>query len=260
MKNIRLLFIGFFIAALLSSCVTSDKINYLQKPGGAIPAYSSSYTPEDYKLQIGDQINIKVSTTDEESMKLFATTSFLTNMNNTSYPSADLYNYNVYEDGTIDFLYVDSIPVVGKTLREVKYEIEKALEPLVKISSVEVRLMNNFFSIIGKGGSGRYFINKEKLTIFQALAMSGDLDSYAERAQIKILRKTPNGTIVKTFDVRSKTIIQSEFYYVQPNDVIYVQAFNGQFFGIDSFPTIFTTLTSTASTGYLIFRIINLFK
>jgi polysaccharide export outer membrane protein len=232
----------------------------LQESRKSIPTYQPSYTPEDYRIQVGDQINIKVSTTDEESMKLFSTTSYLTNVNNTAYPSADLYNYNVYEDGTIDFLYVDSISVVGKTLREVKYEIEKALEPIVKISSVEVRLVNNSFSVIGKGGSGRYFINKEKLTIFQALAMSGDLDNYAERGQIKILRKTPSGTIIKTFDVRSKSVIQSEFYYVQPNDVIYVQAFNGQFFGIDSFPTIFTTLTSTASTGYLIFRIINLFK
>ena len=60
---------------------------------------------------------------------------------------------------------------------------------------------------------------------------------------------------MRTFDVRSKDIIDSEFYYIQPNDVIYVQLFNGQFFGISSFTTLFSVVSSIISLTFIFMRL-----
>jgi polysaccharide export outer membrane protein len=60
--------------------------------------------------------------------------------------------------------------------------------------------------------------------------MAGDIDTYGDRSKIRIIRETNRSTQVKFFDVRSVDIIHSEFYYVEPNDVIYIQDMNEQFF------------------------------
>ncbi len=114
------------------------------------------------------------------------------------------------------------------------------------------------FSLLSESGSKRCPMVKEKLTIYQALAMSGDLGPYADRARVKIIRQTKEGTIVKSFDVRSKDIINSEFYYVRPNDVIYVHDFKGQFFQLAKFGNIFSTITTTVSLGVSIWALVKL--
>jgi len=99
-------------------------------------------------------------------------------------------------------------------------------------------------------------VTKEKLNVFQALAISGDLKPFADRAKIHVIRPTENGTQIKVFDVRSKDVINSEFYYIKPNDVIYVQAFRGQFFGFDNLGTVISTVSTTLSFGYLLYHLL----
>jgi polysaccharide export outer membrane protein len=120
---------------------------------------------------------------------------------------------------------------------------------------IDVKLVNSYFTVIGDAGTGRYSIPKEKLNVFQVLAISGDLKPYSDRAKIHVLRPTPNGTQIKTFDVRSKDIINSDFYYIRPNDVIYVQSYNGQFFKFESFSSVITTIATTMSFGYLVYHL-----
>ena len=163
----------------------------------------------------------------------------------------------VGEDGCIDYIYVGKIPVLGKTLREVKNIIEDKLKDQLDSYSVEVRLSNRTFSIIGESGAGRYTIPREKLTIFEALAMSGDLSFYAKRSNIQIIRQTENGTVVKTFDIRTKSIIDSEFYYIQPNDVIYVPFQNAKYVGASNFTNVISLVFTTVSFGMFIYSIVN---
>lgn len=85
--------------------------------------------------------------------------------------------------------------------------------------------------MLGKAGQGRHAMPLHKLNIFQALAISGAFDKFGDRTRVKIIRQTPNGTEVKTFDIRSKDIVDSEYYYIQPNDVIYVNEMSRTFFG-----------------------------
>jgi polysaccharide export outer membrane protein len=118
---------------------------------------------------------------------------------------------------------------------------------------VFVRLSNRYYSVMGESAAARYPMATEQLTIFQALAQSKDILPYGNRAQVRIIRNTPQGTQIKTFDLRSEEIINSEFYYVQPNDVIYIQPLGRQFWGIDSFQSIFGLVSTVASLGIVIF-------
>ncbi len=252
----KLLLYTLFIVIALSSCVTSKKVNYLQQRSG-LPSYVDSVEFKDYQLQKGDYLNIIVSSIDAKSMALFNgnTTSSINNFNSDD-SSSRLYLYVVGEDGCIDYPYVGKINVLGKTLREVKHIVEEKLEDQLESYSVEVRLSNRTFSIIGESGSGRYTIPREKLTIFEALAMSGDLSFYAKRSNIQIIRQTENGTIVKTFDIRTKSIIDSEFYYIQPNDVIYVPFQNAKYVGASNFTSVLSLTFTTLSFGLFIYSIV----
>ena len=238
----------------MASCVTPRRTHYLQETGGDIASYPEVYTPADYRIQRDDELSVRVITLDPESSELFNVSS----VNGTrSNETRGLYTYTVYDDGTIDFPFLGAVPVAGKTLREAKVFLEERLRDYVKDCSVEVRLTNSYFNLITEAKAGRYAITKEKMTIFEALAVGGDLGTYSDRKRVKIIRETPDGgTSVKEFDLRSKDILGSEYYYVQPNDIVYVRAFKGQFFRMRSFLAALGITSSTISFGMLVYTIV----
>lgn len=245
--------VSYIIILILffSSCVTSRRVNYLQDLKEKIPVSSTSDSTS-YILKTGDRVYVKISTMDEESKKLFSVgvTSEMGFFNN----SPDIFSYTIFPDGNIDMPYVGNIKLIGLTTRQAKDTIMNQLKPMIPDCDIDVKLVNAYFSILGVAGSGRYDIIKERLNVFQALALSGDLKSFSDRTRIHVLRQNIEGkTEIKTFDVRNKKIIDSDYYYIQPNDIIYVQSFNGQFFGIESFSSVVSTVSSTFSLAYLLY-------
>lgn len=248
------------VSALLSSCVFSKKVNYLQQ-NKHLPEYSDTLKFEDYKLQRGDYLYVKITSIDPEASEMFNGFTHGYNMYagnlNSDNSNARLYMYLVDEDDCIDYPYVGKMKVVDKTLRDVKSLLEDALKEMLTGYSVDVRLANRSFSILGEAGSGKYTITREKMTIFEALAMSGDLDMYANRSKIQIIRQTSKGTVVKTFDIRTRSIIDSEFYYIQPNDVIYVPFTDEKVMGADHVTSVISITMTTISFGLFIYSIVN---
>lgn len=246
---IRLVFI-LFSAFIISSCITTHQTNYLQPAKNFIPAYKDTVSYEDYKLKTGDRLFVQVYSMDEKTNTLFNGTTLGNSQNlSNSGENSDLYSYLIQQDGTIHFPIVGDIKVAGKTLRQTKFAIEDAIRPILKINSVDVRMEGRSFSIIGAGKSGKFSFPNEKLNIFQALAMAGDLGLYADRSKIKILRETANGTEIKMFDLRSVDIINSEYYYLQPNDVIFIQPMNQQFFGVTTLWSAISAIITSVSFG-----------
>lgn len=254
MKSSRFVVISIFLALLCFSCVTPRKTHYLQDPDKGIASYPQVYTPADYQVQVSDELDIDVYTLDEASQKIF-NSSTTSNFNNYK----GLYTYTVYDDGTIDFPYIGTISVVGKTTREIKNDIQQRLREYVHDCSVEVKLANSYFNIITESKASRIQITKEKLTIFEALALAKDLGLYSDRKHVQIIRQDLDGnTTINKFDLRSKDILGSEYYYIQPNDIIYVKAFQGQFFRMRSFLTAIGITSTTVSFGLLIWQIVRL--
>jgi len=178
-------------------------------------------------------------------------------LNSNSGPGTDLYTYLVEKNGSITFPMIGDVKVAGKTLREATSELEKALQPIFKYSSVELHITNRYFSVIG--GEKAVFVTmpQEKINIFKALAMAGDIGIYGDRKHVRVLRETENGTKINVFDIRSADIIHSQYFYIEPNDVIYIQTVNEKFFSITNFPGFVSTFISTISFGVLIYDLTN---
>lgn len=257
-KQYRILLLCLFWVILLSSCVTTKDINYLQS-GYNIPQYADTVGYTDYKLQRGDYLYIRVVTMNADDSDTFNGS---VNVSGASQMSSDnsvarLYLYLIGEDNCIDYPYVGKLDVVGLNLREVKGLLEEKLATMLNGFSIDVRLSNRTFSVIGESGAGRYKISREKINIFDALAMSGGLTDYSKRKDIQIIRQTADGTIVKSFDIRSEGIINSEFYYIQPNDVIYVPFRDSKYWGLNNFTSVLSVTFASISFSYFIYSVVH---
>ena len=267
MIKLRNILLFALVAFALSSCVTSRKVNYMQEPDKYIPHYADTLAFEDYELRIGDRLYVYIYSLNEEIQKMYnaggANSSYMRQQmgQSTMYGSYDLYTYLIDEEGYITFPTLGKIFVQGNTTREVKLKLEEELSTLLhelpgySTISVEVNIVNRSYSIIG-AQSGRYMINKEKMTIFEALAQAGDLAEFNSRKEIKLVREKNGMTTIKTFDVRSKEIVNSEFYYIEPNDIIYIRQIPGYSFGINHVTTVIGVTAATISFGVFIYSIV----
>lgn len=253
---------------LMASCVTSKRVNLMQEPGkNGIPQYADTISYEDYELRIGDRLYIYVYSVDERVNKMFNSSSGTIGLQMLQGGggvggSYDLYTYLVQGDGCIDFPMVGRIPVRGLTTRNVKAILEEELSSFIKsygeyqMTSVDVKIVRRSFSVISDRGSGTFNIQKEKVTIFEALAMAGDIGDFGDRSKVRIVREKEGVTHVKEFDVRSQDIINSEFYYIEPNDVIYIQRIKGQSFGINSVTTTISVVATTLAFGGFVYGLV----
>ena len=254
----------------LSSCLTSKKVNLLQEPDGKkIPSYVDTLSFEDYKIRTSDRLYIQVYSVDENLTKLFNQGSTAQNMRQQMmsgggdlYGTNELYSYLVDADGNIQYPMIGDVPVRGKTTREVKHILEEQLAGMVKeigdytLMSVEVQVISRFFSVIGAVQSARVPLIKEKVTIFEALAMAGDIADYGDHSKLRIVREIEGQTTIRTFDARSKDLINSEFYYIEPNDVIYIQFMPGHTFGINHVTTTIAVVATTISFAGFIYALV----
>ena len=268
MVKLRNILFFALVSLALSSCVTARKVNYMQKPDKQIPSYADTLSYEDYVLRIGDRLYVYVYSLNEDIQKMYNAGGYNASQmrqqmtsGGTMYGSYDLYTYLVDEEGNIDFPTIGKVAVQGKTTREVKFQLEQELGTLLQeipgysMVSVEVNIVNRSFSVIG-AQSGRYPINKEKMTIFEALAMCGDLGEFNSRKEIKLVREKNGVTTIKTFDARSEDIVNSEYYYIEPNDIIYIRQIPGYSFGINHVTTAIGVTAATISFGVFIYTLV----
>ena len=249
---IRLYFPLFLL--VLGSCVTIKKTTYLQDHESSVIAAPDT-VDNTYKVQIYDNLFVRVVTPDPRWAAMFNTLPVTSGTMSVGVHSLDLISYTVREDGNVVIPYLGPLEVVGKTLPEIHKIIEEALIDYISDAAITVKLVNNYVSILGDVNiPGRYVIFKENLNIFQALAMAGDLGPYSDRYNVQIIRETPEGTIVKQLDLTDRNIIDSEYYIVMPNDVIYSRPMKGKFFQMNEFP--FVLILSTLSTFILLLNVI----
>lgn len=238
----------------LSSCVTNQQATYLQEYEES--EYSGEYVPpENYLIKPNDNLYVRVTTLDPRYSVIFNSMSDQTTMQ-ADEASVNLLSYPVELDGTVDIPYIGAIEVSGKSLPEAKKAIETVLAEYVSDASITLKLVNNYVSVLGEiSNPGMYPIYKERLNIYQALALAGDVADFSDRYQLAIIRQTMEGSIVKEFNITDKKILDSEFYYVMPNDVIYVKPLKGRYFAINSAPYTFAfAAIATVATIFVLIQ------
>ncbi|NLO70145.1 MAG: hypothetical protein GX102_04230 [Porphyromonadaceae bacterium] len=234
-KHIRFLFLALTVL-LLSSCYTQKDKRLLQE-AKSLPQYSNELF-KDYLLQINDELYFRLLTSDEDFLKLIETGNVSTQQR---------LSYRIFTDGTVDMPFASSIKVEGLTIEQATEEVRKHYAQLVSDAEVKLALANKTFTIIGEAGSGVFPIYKDKMTIYQALAQSGAIALSADRKHVKIVRETNGVPQILEFDIRPKSVIDSKYYYIYPNDIIYVQKDAASFYKTNSYSGLMALITSSLS-------------
>lgn len=225
------------IVVVVSSCISSEETNYLQ----SLPRDYGMVNFEEYKLGVGDNITCHISTTDEETLNLFRT--ILDDGG-----SQNGIGLVIYEDSTVILPFFGAVKIAGLTAQEAELKIQDMMKESILDSQVKLSLLNNNFYVYANEKQGAYKVYKENLTIYQALAISGQTTQRMDLSRVKIVRKGEFGQdIIKEFDLRSQDVIQSEFYYIKPNDVIYFPTNKNSFFNVTSVSS-FVTMVMTPLT------------
>ena len=253
-------------ALLLSatSCVSKQKLTYLQYSGIgdgselALQDLRVSVTPAAYKLMPYDILYIRVMTPDPQWSAIFNASAGEGSGGNITTESASLLGYPVNDIGNIEIPFVGKVNVAGKTLSETKTRLDSIFKNYLNDAAITVRLVNNYISIIGEvNRPGRYPLTKDRINVFEALSMAGDLNLFSNRQKIQLIRPSPYGPVIKEFSLNDRSILTSEFYFIMPNDIIYAQPMRRRSFDINSsFTQIlvgsFTTIMSAITTLFVI--------
>ena len=171
--------------------------------------------------------------------------------------------FTVDDHGNIRIPVLGELNVIGYTLDEIRLRIEKQLlaEYFNKEADifVTVRLAGLRYTINGEiGGPGTKTLFQDNVTIMEAIANSGDITITGNRKAVTVMRKTPTGVQMHDLDLTDINVMQSPYYYLQPNDFIYVKPLKQKTWGtgktgLESLGTIITLL-SLATTTFLLLK------
>lgn len=177
-----------------------------------------------YELQSNDVLSIKVQSLEPE----------ISNIYNIIPPSsafgfADpgtmfLSGYTIDDAGNVNLPNVGKVKVAGLTITQTQELIQRNIDRYINNATVVVKLISFKVSVLGEvQRPGQYFIYNERSTILEALGMAGDLTRAASRENVKLIRQTPTGSEVVLIDLKDPNLVQSKYYFVMPNDVLYVE-------------------------------------
>jgi polysaccharide export outer membrane protein len=173
-----------------------------------------------YKLHKGDNLYIKVYSVDEKTAKFFQ--SDLPNLMNSTY--LFLNSYTIDEEGYINVSFIDKLKVEGLTIEDARNKIQKTLNEYFKEATVVVKLINFQVSVLGEVNSpGSFTIDKEQVNLFQALGYAGGVKDFANVKKVKLVRQVDNGSEVHVLDLSNPQILESDYFYLMPNDIIYIE-------------------------------------
>ena len=232
--------------ALLQACIPMRKVVYMKN--NPIIEKEIIITPPVHHLEIGDVLFVRVLSSNDKSYEFFnVETNTNSSANNTSMASLYLNGSTINSKGVIEIPIIGEIYLLGKNLEEAKISIQKVVEEYLQDAIVIVKLANFQVTILGEVNKpGTFPVFKENVTIFEALALAGDLSDYANRQKIKIVRTYNNKKKIYTIDLTNQQLLLSDFYYLRNNDMIYVEPLKYRTFRKSQSQIVLSALTTLA--------------
>lgn len=220
----KYLFLAAGLVLLLGSCSTPKQITYFQDSDNVNGARIAA--PKEITIKPKDKISILVNCKSQELTALF-------NLPEVSYSigqgsgSNNASGYTVDENGYINFPVLGKIHVAGQTRTQISEKIKDELERQGQATGaiVTVEYLNLNYQVLGEvNHPGVFAINKDATTIMDAIANAGDLTIYGKRENVKLMRNNNGRQETYVVDLCSaQSLISSPAYYLQQNDVIYVE-------------------------------------
>lgn len=257
-------YLFLLISVLFTSCIPIKDLVYLQdKSTSSEQNAITSVESKPYRLQVNDILTIKMKAIDPKLVAIFNASNNEGGQPLMSESALYFDGFTVDDHGNIRMPILGEVNVIGYTLEEVRVKIEKKLlEEYFKSEAnifVTVKLAGFRYTINGEVGStGTKTLFKDNVTILEAIANAGDITTVGNRKEVTVIRQTPTGVQMHDIDLTDVNVMKSPYYYLQPNDYIYVKPLRQKTWGtgqtgIQSIGTIITLL-SLATTVYLIIK------
>lgn len=236
-SNVNKYLLFFFILIIFNSCGVKYKYvpYFTDLPRTPEISEKISNRPE-VKVQTNDVLAITVSSLSPDATAMFnlGTTSSIQGDNNASSGSA-INGFSIDEKGEIQIPLVGAVKIVGLTLAEVRNLIQQKLTVYLKEPVVNIRLANFKISVLGDVAKpGVYPVNSDQINITEAIGLAGDLKITAIRKDILLVREVDGERKYFRFDLQSKELFNAPYYYLQNNDILYIQPDKSAYASADS--------------------------
>jgi len=226
------LYVALAFAVLLTSCSTPKNVAYIKNSDEV--DLSQSAVLYDARIMPKDVLTITVSTVNPEAsapFNLIVRNTLNSTSSTIGTSSGSLQTYLVGNDGTIEFPVLGNLKVGGLTKAECEKMIHDKIMPYLNAKEnpvVTVRMANYKISVLGEvNRPGMFTVSNEKINIFEALAQAGDLTIYGVRDNVKLIRESADGKKeIHTIILNDANLINSPYYYLQQNDILYVEPNN----------------------------------
>lgn len=220
----------YYLILLLTmfSCKPKENMVYMEKEKNIAESKINQAVFYGAHIQSGDVLDIKVTAFDENAVRPFN----LYSMNNSSSPgqmngqTAQLapQGYLVDNEGFIYFPVLGKLYIKGMTLAQLRADLEKRLLTYLAEPLVSIKQLNFNITVLGEVKKpGQYTNPSDKITVLQALGLAGDMTDYGNRTNVKLIREEEGISKTYTIDFTDKNITSSPYYYMQQNDVLYVE-------------------------------------
>jgi polysaccharide export outer membrane protein len=164
----------------------------------------------------------------------------------------------ITEDGMILLPYIGHVLAKGKTTSQLSQEIVKLITPFLKDPIVSVRFMNFKITVLGEvNRPGVINVTNERISVLEAIGSAGDLTAFSKRNNVLLIRDSAGRQVFKRFSLEDNSIFLKTYYFLQPNDVIYIETNNIKSFATGNVPIVLPSIISALSFLVLIINQIN---
>ncbi len=240
MKTLKIgigkILIFFLFNGLIISCIPQKTLRYLQSTKPDSTSYQVNNNPPAYRIQPKDMLFIRFMTPDEnisEALNVINTGKSGTMITE---QTMQVFGNLVSDSGFILLPFLGKIKVANLTVNEIRDSIQKITNKYFNEVYAFVRIINLKVTILGevaKPGTVSYI--NERINIFQAIGETGDLTLYGNRKNVKIIRMDNNKTKIITIDLTDKKILESPYYYLSNNDIIYIESMKSKNYSLGNF-------------------------
>ncbi len=241
---IYLIFCVIIVAMFCQSCVSHQELvalnaaqQEMEEGADSIIQIRESTTPERLIVYPNDLLVININTFEGNTAEFLQREFSSNNINNRNReygPDALYYNsYKVDQDGHITLPLLDRVEVAGQTTSQIKTQLDSAYATFFKFASANVKLANMRVTVLGEVNTPgvQYFFN-DQTSLLEAISMAGDFSDFANRKKVKLIRRSTQGSETVMLNMYEDDFIDSEFFYVKPNDIIYIEPIKAKAFDV----------------------------
>ncbi len=258
-NSLKLGMVALLLSMFFASCVPYKKMLYLKDAQMVTENQSANYVNErnvDYKLQPGDNLYIRfINTIDERSAAALAGDNTSRTYSTSSDASIYLHSYTLDENGCIELPLTGKIELKNLTVDGAKEKMQTEINKFVNQTTLIVKLSNFNLTVLGEVAKpGMYKVYQSQINLFEAVSMAGNMTNFAQKNEVKIIRQTDTGSEIHIVDMGQADILSSPYYYLKPNDIVYVEPLKIKQWGFTTFP--YSTVLSIVTLAITLFNLL----